>query len=180
MPRLRPLIVCVLAGLACRARPEPGYNPLDSTGGTGVVTGVTEIAQITGLEDPESVRQVFIEGGKNGVALDAPKGMAVVGDTLWVADIDVLRGFDRHTGRPVATIDFRPLTPTMLNDVAAGPEGTLRVTDTGILMSDKAWCTAVAIACTKSTPGIVSAPSHQVRSSVARTASRGIRARIDG
>src|SRR5690242_10469967 len=30
----------------------------------------------------------FIEGGKNGVTLNAPKGLAIVGDTLWVADID--------------------------------------------------------------------------------------------
>src|SRR3712207_268076 len=31
---------------------------------------------------------IFAESGKNGVRLDAPKGMALQGDTLWVADID--------------------------------------------------------------------------------------------
>src|SRR4051812_7531292 len=39
--------------------------------------------------------KVFIESGKNGVVLDAPKGMAIHGDTLWVCDIDVLRAFNR-------------------------------------------------------------------------------------
>ena len=41
----------------------------------------------------------FIAGGKNGVTLNGPKGMALVGDTLWVADIDAVRGFDRRTRR---------------------------------------------------------------------------------
>lgn len=97
--------------------------------------GVGYIARALG-GDPSKV-DVFIESGKNGVTLNAPKGMAIIGDTLWVADIDVVRGFDRRTGKPVGQIDLAPQRPTMLNDVAAGPNGTLRVSDTGILMSDK-------------------------------------------
>jgi sugar lactone lactonase YvrE len=61
--------------------------------------------------------------------------MAIVGDTLWVADIDVVRGFDRHSGKAVGVIDFSTFTPTLLNDMGAGPEGVIRVSDTGILMS---------------------------------------------
>lgn len=80
---------------------------------------------------------VFAESGRNGVMLNAPKGMAIVGDTLWVADIDAVRGFDRRTGKPVGQVDFTPFHVTMLNDVGAGPGGTIRVTDTGVLMSDK-------------------------------------------
>jgi sugar lactone lactonase YvrE len=77
---------------------------------------------------------VFVEGGKNGAVLDSPKGLALHGDTLWVADISVLRGFDRHTGAPLTTIDFAPYGAVQLNDVAIGPDGTVRVTDTGIIM----------------------------------------------
>jgi len=80
---------------------------------------------------------VFVQGGKNGATLDAPKGLAIHGDTLWTADITALRGFDRHTGAPLATIDFAPLGAVQLNDVAVGPDGTLHVTDTGIIMSPK-------------------------------------------
>jgi hypothetical protein len=80
---------------------------------------------------------VFAISGRNGVQLDAPKGMAIQGDTLWVADIDVVRGFNRRTGMPVGTIDLKPQNVTMLNDVALAPDGTLRVTDTGILMTEK-------------------------------------------
>lgn len=77
---------------------------------------------------------VFIKGGAGGVALDAPKGMAISGDTLWVADIDKLRGFNRLTGAPLATIDFAPFGAVLLNDVAVSPSGDIRVTDTGIHM----------------------------------------------
>lgn len=80
---------------------------------------------------------VFIQGGSNGAVLDAPKGMALRGDTLWVTDIDVLRGFHRRTGAPLATIDLRSQRAVLLNDVAVGPDGALHVTDTGIAMTDK-------------------------------------------
>jgi sugar lactone lactonase YvrE len=83
--------------------------------------------------NPDSA-QVFAAGGKNGVTLDAPKGMAIQGDTLWVADISVLRGFDRHSGAPVGAIDLAPFGVVQANDVAVGPDGSLRVTDTGIIM----------------------------------------------
>ena len=36
--------------------------------------------------------------------LDAPKGLALVHDTLWVADIDQVRAFDARTAAPVATV----------------------------------------------------------------------------
>src|SRR5688572_13994434 len=79
---------------------------------------------------------IFARGGIGGVTLDAPKGMAISGDTLWVADIDRLRGFHRVTGGSLATVDFAPLGAVLLNDVALGPGGELRVTDTGIRMTE--------------------------------------------
>src|SRR6266571_1131008 len=42
----------------------------------------------------------FIEGGHGGATLNAPKGLALRGDTLWVADIDMVRSFDAKTGAP--------------------------------------------------------------------------------
>jgi hypothetical protein len=74
--------------------------------------------------------------GRNGVHLDAPKGIAFQGDTLWTADIDVVRGFNRRTGAPVGEIDFRPYGAVLLNDLAVGPGGTMYITDTGIQMTD--------------------------------------------
>lgn len=73
----------------------------------------------------------FVLGGRNGVTLNGPKGTAIIGDTLWVADIDALRGFDRHTGEPVATIEFGRRA-AFLNDLAVGHDGHLYASETGI------------------------------------------------
>jgi DNA-binding beta-propeller fold protein YncE len=73
----------------------------------------------------------FIAGGSAGVTLHAPRGMAIVGDTLWVADADAVRGFDRRTGAPLASVAFSGMDVGFLNDVAPGPDGALYVTDTG-------------------------------------------------
>ncbi|MGH7618102.1 MAG: SMP-30/gluconolactonase/LRE family protein [Gemmatimonadaceae bacterium] len=75
----------------------------------------------------------LIEGGQNGVTLDAPKGLALVADTLWVADIDHVRAFNRTTGAKVADIDLSKRGATFLNAVAIGCDGAVYVTDTGLM-----------------------------------------------
>jgi sugar lactone lactonase YvrE len=77
----------------------------------------------------------FIAGGRSGVTLHAPKGMAIAGDTLWVSDIDAVRGFNKRTGQAIASIDVRPRGAVFLNDVVTGPDGAVYVTDTGIRFS---------------------------------------------
>lgn len=80
--------------------------------------------------------EIFVRSGRDGVMLHSPKGMALQGDTLWVADIDVLRGFHRRTGAPVAEIDLKPYGATLLNAVAVAPDGTVYITDSAIVMSN--------------------------------------------
>lgn len=72
----------------------------------------------------------WIQGGRGGVVLNAPKGLALQGDVLWVADIDVVRRFDRHSGRPLGEVVIPGAT--FLNDVSAAPDGTVYVSDTGL------------------------------------------------
>lgn len=72
----------------------------------------------------------FIAGGTGGATLHSPRGMTIVGDTLWAVDPDAVRGFNRRTGAPLATVDFSSFKLGFLNDIAAGPDG-LYVTDTG-------------------------------------------------
>jgi sugar lactone lactonase YvrE len=74
--------------------------------------------------------QKWIESGKNGVTLDAPKGMAIVGDTLWVADVDHARAFNRKTGAAIADIDLSSQGATFLNDAAVGGDSAVYITDT--------------------------------------------------
>ena len=70
----------------------------------------------------------FMEGTE-AAPLHAPRGMYIVADTLWVADVDGVHGFDRRTGAQVAFADLSHLEPGFLNDVAAGDDGVPHVTD---------------------------------------------------
>ncbi|MBX3134469.1 MAG: SMP-30/gluconolactonase/LRE family protein [Gemmatimonadaceae bacterium] len=74
----------------------------------------------------------YINGADADITLHAPKGMALVADTLWVADIDALRAFDVNTGKAVTTLELSAQGATFLNDVAAGPDGRIYITDSGI------------------------------------------------
>ncbi|MEW6544515.1 MAG: hypothetical protein AB1411_13015 [Nitrospirota bacterium] len=60
----------------------------------------------------------FIRGGEEGVVLHAPKGLAIVGQTLYVADLEALRGFDKVTGKPVVTV---PLAEHHRGGTGRGP-----------------------------------------------------------
>jgi sugar lactone lactonase YvrE len=72
----------------------------------------------------------FIQSGRDGVTLNSPMGSRVKGDTLWVLDVDVLRGFDVRTGKPLAEVDFGKFQPAFLNDLTLGPDDDFYVTDT--------------------------------------------------
>ncbi len=72
----------------------------------------------------------WIDGASDSVQLSAPKGSAIHGDTLFVADIDAVRLFDRTSGRQLGSRVIRGAT--FLNDVAAGPDGTIYFTDSGL------------------------------------------------
>jgi sugar lactone lactonase YvrE len=74
-------------------------------------------------------------GGGKAVTLNAPKGIAIKGDTLWVADIDVVHAINKRTGASIR--DVPVAGATFLNDVAIGPDGAVYVTDTGIFFDAK-------------------------------------------
>lgn len=69
--------------------------------------------------------------GTADAPLHAPRGMDIVGNILWVADIDGAHGFHRETGEHLVFIDFTALEPGFLNDVAADEDGEVYVTDSG-------------------------------------------------
>ena len=77
----------------------------------------------------------FIEGGKKGVTLNAPKGLAINGDTLWVADIDFARAFSKRTGALIANVSTKGAK--FLNGAAVGPDGAVYMTDTGVIFGFK-------------------------------------------
>jgi len=71
----------------------------------------------------------WIEGGVNGVTLNGPKGTALLGNRLWVADIDTVRAFNRHTGAPIGSVQIPGAQ--FLNDVEVR-NGKILVTDSGL------------------------------------------------
>lgn len=73
----------------------------------------------------------FVDGGKKASELNAPKGLAIIGDILYVADLNVVRKFDRKSGKAKGTIKIAK--SVFLNDLSASPDGkTLYVSDSAV------------------------------------------------
>ena len=89
----------------------------------GFITKLNAEGKVTDLK--------FIQGGVAGVLLHAPKGMALVGPILYIADLDQLKAFDKASGKFIATVLFPTSSRTRvsLTDVAAAPDGMLYVSD---------------------------------------------------
>ena len=66
---------------------------------------------------------------KEGV-LNAPKGMAIIGQTLFVTDIDRVVGFDMATRQKTFELDFSAEKTVFLNDLAVFDDKTLFVSAT--------------------------------------------------
>jgi hypothetical protein len=77
----------------------------------------------------------LIAGGQNKVRLDAPKGMAIVGSELWVADITLVRKFDLKSSAHKEDIQLPGAT--FANDIVATPDGGAYVSDSGVKFGDK-------------------------------------------
>jgi len=121
----------------------------------------TPLQKITGLKTPESVVQakdgrIFIseigEFGKDGdgqitmidksgkrsvfaSGLNDPKGLAVIGINLYVADKDKISKISPDGSASVfAAASAFPAKPQFLNDLEADPQGNLYVSDSGDIM----------------------------------------------
>lgn len=95
-------------------------NPT-GTDGNGFISRVSPAGKVLALK--------WIDGTKQGVTLNAPKGMALAGATLYVSDITAVRMFDRSNGRFKGSIDIPG--STFVNDLAASGDGSIYVTDSG-------------------------------------------------
>ncbi|MDR7544670.1 MAG: SMP-30/gluconolactonase/LRE family protein [Armatimonadota bacterium] len=90
--------------------------------GNGFISRVAPSGRVAALK--------WIDGTRAGTTLNAPKGMAIVGDTLYVSDITAVRMFDRRTGRFEGSVEIPGAT--FVNDLASAPDGSVYVTDSGL------------------------------------------------
>lgn len=98
-------------------------NPLEEDG-NGFISRLSPDGEVLDLK--------WIDGEAEGVSLNAPKGLAIVGEVVFVSDITVVRMFDRQTGAPRGEIAIEGAG--FLNDLAPASDGGIYVTDTGIRM----------------------------------------------
>ncbi len=70
----------------------------------------------------EIINKNFLSG------LNAPKGMAMIGNTLYIADINEVKGFDLTSKKQVFSLEFNEVS--FLNDIAVKNVNTLFVSGT--------------------------------------------------
>lgn len=73
--------------------------------------------------DGKTIKQKFQQG-----VLNAPKGLAVIGKVIYVADIDRVAGFEINNGKQVFEVNFDGAI--LLNDLCTINDSTIAVSDT--------------------------------------------------
>lgn len=120
-----PAAMAILARVfALRDLPGAGAVLHDEELDTYLVSGTGFIARVS----PDG--KVLERNAFDGVT--TPKGMAIDGIELWVADGTSVRVFERTTGTSLRTIDLEPHGAVSLSHVAVGADGAVYVTDTDV------------------------------------------------
>jgi hypothetical protein len=100
---------------------------VSNTGGEGSAKdGNGVISKIS--RDGRMIARTWVSG-TDALPLHAPKGMALIGDTLAVTDIDHVVMIAVPTGEITARIPIAGAA--FLNDAAVGPDGSILVSDSG-------------------------------------------------
>jgi hypothetical protein len=98
-------------------------NAAASAGGTDAKGFISRLAP-----DGRVLVLHWIEGGRGGVELHQPAGMAIRGDTLFVADVECVRLFHLESGRPLGSVC--PAGAVALSGMTVSA-GVVYVTDRG-------------------------------------------------
>jgi sugar lactone lactonase YvrE len=94
--------------------------------GNGFISRISPNGEIMDL------RWIDLTG--TALALNSPRGMAIRGDSLFVADIDCVRIFDRASGTDDGYTCLDDVS--FITDLDAGPEGSIFATDSGLEFRD--------------------------------------------
>ena len=80
--------------------------------------------------DGSVVKLKWIDGTKKGVLLNAPKGAAIQGSTLYVADLNQVHIFELPSGEQRTSVNIKG--STFLNGITPGVGDSVYVTDSGL------------------------------------------------
>jgi sugar lactone lactonase YvrE len=103
-------------------------GPASAVDGNGFISKIAPDGKVIELK--------WLDGSKPGTKLDAPKGLAIAGNVLYVADIKWVRLFDRKTGKSLGNVGVGGAT--FLNDVSPNADGKgVWISDSGMKFGDK-------------------------------------------
>lgn len=109
---------------------DPSTNFIYVSNVNGDMTERDDNGSISRLKGDGSIDNIrFIDGAAKEIDLHAPKGMAIVGATLYVADIEKLHAFDLATGKLLFDVNFGALPVQHFYDVSTGPDEALYLSD---------------------------------------------------
>lgn len=103
-------------------------GPASAVDGNGFISKIAPDGKVVELK--------WIDGAKAATKLDGPKGLAIAGNILYVADIKWVRLFDRKTGKSLGNVGVGGAT--FLNDVSPNTDGKgVWISDSGMKFGDK-------------------------------------------
>ena len=136
---------CVVLGVAClilsgftmggfrtpdSVLPDPATGHLFVSNINGSPTSADGNGFISLLDTTgKPINMHFIRSGQGSVHLNAPKGMALMGGDLYVADLRQIHRFDRTTGALKGTVDLGLIGAKNLSGLTPGPDGMLFAAD---------------------------------------------------
>jgi hypothetical protein len=108
--------------------PDAGFAYVSNVNGAPTEKDGNGFISKVGLKDGKVIALDWVKG------LNAPKGMALNGDRLYVSDIDQLAEIDTNSGEVLKRYDAADAK--FLNDVTTDDEGRVYVSD---MMTNKIW-----------------------------------------